>query len=122
MTKGAATDLYDFRQQDNVLSCEDSCVLRAASNSLQNSMEKTFGESGLGEETFQKFLHTCWNSQEALGENFEAWWNSANPGVPAGHVLDLYSKARISYLTACLAEVEANEIILKLQKPLLTIW
>ena len=122
MTKGAATDLYDFRQQDNVLSCEDSCVLRAASNSLQNSMEKTFGESGLGEETFQKFLHTCWNSQEALGENFEAWWNSANPGVPAGHVLDLYSKALISALLAYLVGFKANEISLKFQKPLLTRW
>ena len=99
-----------------------ACVLHVASKSLQNSMEKTFGELGLGEETFQNFLHTCWSSQESLGENFEAEWKSVNPGVPSGRVLDLDSKARNGALPTYLVVVEANEISLKLQKPLLARW
>ena len=99
-----------------------ACVLHASSKSLQNATENTFGELGLGEETFQKFIHTCWSSQEALGKKFEAKWNSTNPGVLAGSVLDLDSEARISALPAYFAGVEANEIILKVQKPLLQRW
>ena len=98
------------------------CVLHAPSKSLQNSMENTFGESRLGEETFHQFLHTCWSAQEALGKIFEAKWNFANLGIPSGRNLDLVSKACIGALRAYLAGVMANEIRLKLQKPLLTRW
>ena len=99
-----------------------ACVLHAASKWLQNAIEKTFGESRMGEEIFQQFIHSCWSSQEALGKKFEAKWNSTNPGVLAGSVLDLDSEARISALPAYFAGVEANEIILKVQKPLLQRW
>ena len=77
---------------------------------------------GPGEETPQKFIHTYWSAQEALSENFEVEWNSANPGVPSERVLDLDSKARNGALPTYLVVVEANEISLKLQNPLLTRW
>ena len=68
-----------------------ACMLHAASKLLKHFLEKTFGESGLGKETFQKFLHTFWSDQEDISDIFEAEWNSANPGVPDGRVLYLDS-------------------------------
>ena len=85
-----------------------ACMLHAASKSLQNSMDKTFGESLMGEDTFQKILHTCWSAQEALGENFEAECKSLKPGVPDGRILDLDSESCIGALPAHFARVEAN--------------
>ena len=76
----------------------------------------------MGEETYQKFLHTCWYYQEALGNNFEVEWNSVNPGVIDRRILDLDSNACICSLPAYLMGVEANEISLKLQNPLLKRW
>ena len=67
MTEGTASVLSSIRQQDNVVYYVAACMLHATSKALQNSMEKTFGKSGLGEETFQKFIHNLWSSQEALG-------------------------------------------------------
>ena len=55
-TKGAAAGLSDFRRQCNAVYYVAACVLHAASKSFQNATEKTFGESGMGEEKFQKFL------------------------------------------------------------------
>ena len=46
-------------------------MLHAESKALQNAMEKNSDESGIGEEILQKFLHTFWSTQKALGENFE---------------------------------------------------
>ena len=114
VTKGAAAVLSAVKQQDDAVYYMAACVLYAASKSLQNSTEKNFGESGLGEETFQQFIHTFWYYQEAIDKNFEVKWNSMNPGVPAGGVLDLDSEACISALPTYFAEVEANEISLKL--------
>ena len=58
---------------------------------------------------FRKYLYTCWYSQESLGEKFEAELNSANPGVPAGRVLDLDSEDCIRAVPEYLAGVEDNE-------------
>ena len=122
MTEGAAAGLSAGRRQDGAVYYMATYVLHAASKSLQNTTEKTFGESGLGEETTHQFIHTFWSSQETLGENFEGEWKYKNPGVPAGRVLDLDSKAHIGALPTYLVVVEANEISLKLQNPLLTRW
>ena len=122
VTNGAASGLSNVRQQDYVVYYVAACVSHVASKLLQNAVEKTSGESGLGEEAFQQFIRTFWSAQESLEENFELEWNSAKPGMPAGCVLDLDSEARIGALTAYLAVVEANEIRLKLQKPLLMRW
>ena len=99
-----------------------ACVLHASSKSLQNATEKNSGQSRLGEETLQKFIHTLCSAQETHINNVEAEWNSANPCTPAGNVLDLDSEARIDDLPEYLVGVEDNEISLKLQKPLLTKW
>ena len=68
-----------------------TCALHALSKSLQNATEKTFGENGLGEETFLQLLHTCWSAQEALGENFDNEWNKVNPHVRISRVAEVYS-------------------------------
>ena len=122
VTEGAAAGLSAGRRQDGAVYYMATYVLHAASKSLQNTTEKTFGESGLGEETTHQFIHTFWSSQETLGENFEGEWKYKNPGVPAGRVLDLDSEVHIGALPAYLTGVEANKISLKLQNPLLTIW
>ena len=77
-------------------------------------MENTFGDSGMGEEKFQKFLHTCWSAQEDLGLEFEVEWNYAKPGMPSGRVLELDSEACIINLPAYFEGAKANEISLKL--------
>ena len=122
MTEGSASGLSAVKQQDDAVYYVATCVLHAASKPLQTSMEKTFGESGLGEETTHQLLHTFWSSQEVLDKKFEVEWNSANPGMTAGRVLDLDSEAHIGALPIYLAGVEANEISLKSQKPLLMRW
>ena len=58
VTKGSAEGLSAVRKQDDAVYYVDECMLHAASKLLQNDTEKTFVESGLGEETLQKFLHT----------------------------------------------------------------
>ena len=95
---------FNSRLQHNSVYYVAACMLHVASKLLQNSMEKHFGESGLGKETFHKFLHTCWSVQEALGKNSETEWNSVNPCVPVGFILDLDSKDCIDTLPAYLAE------------------
>ena len=72
VTKGEAESLFDVRGQDNPVYYMAACVLHVASKMLQNAMEKNFGDSGLGEETFYQFIHTCCSAQEDLGKNFEA--------------------------------------------------
>ena len=62
-----------------------TCALHALSKSLQNATEKTFGENGLGEETFLQLLHTCWSAQEALDDE----WNEVNPHVRVSGVAEV---------------------------------
>ena len=68
VTEGEAEGLSAVRRQDDVLYYVATCVLHAAPKSLQNTMEKNFCESGLGEETFQKKFHTYWSAQEDIGK------------------------------------------------------
>ena len=63
VAKGVSAGLSAVRQQDYAVYHVAAYELHASSQSLQNSMEKTFGELGLVEDTFQKFIHTCWSSQ-----------------------------------------------------------
>ena len=58
VTKGAAEGLSAISKQDKAVYYVAECMLHAASKLLKNDTEKTFVESGLGEETLQKFIHT----------------------------------------------------------------
>ena len=48
VTEYESAGLSDVRQQDDAVYYVSACVLHTASKWLQNSMEKTFGESGMG--------------------------------------------------------------------------
>ena len=108
VTEGAAAGLSAVRRKNDALYYVAACVLRAASKLLQNDTEKNFSELVLGEEIFQKILHTCWSAQGDLGDKFKAERNYVNPGVTAGRVLDLDSESYIVALPAYLAGVVAN--------------
>ena len=92
VTWGAEAGLSDVKQQGDVVYYMDGCMLHAASKLLQNATEKTFEKLGLGEETFQKFIDTCWYAQKALCKKLEVEWNSENLGVTDGPILDLESE------------------------------
>ena len=96
-----------------------TCALHALSKSLQNATEKTFGENGLGEETFLQLLHTCWSAQEALGENFDSEWNKANPHVRISRVVEVREEDVALLTDPSLQHDDRND---KVQKPLLTRW
>lgn len=110
-----AISLID-RADDNVYYIA-TCALHALSKSLQNATENSFGENGLGEETFLQLLHTCWSAQEALGENFDNEWNRVNPDVRISRIVEV-SEEDVALLTN-LRHDEKND---KIQKPLLTRW
>ena len=62
VTKGAAAGISTVRQQDDEVYSVAGLIFNVASNSLQNSIEKTFSYLGLVGGKFQKFIHACWSA------------------------------------------------------------